>query len=88
MIGCRNGQLFIAKGGKLMRLSSRVTESEVREALEESSIRTWGPERTREISSALDKTAQEIVIVMRQKLSPPSEEPEFPAQWIQPKDAG
>ena len=69
-----------------MRLNSSVTVNEVREALQEASLRTWGEERTEELSDALDKTAKDIATVMQFELAPPSEEPEFPAAWIQPEE--
>ncbi len=69
-----------------MKLNSSVTVDEVREALQESSLRTWGEQRTEERSDALDKTARDIATVMQYELSPPSEEPEFPAAWTQPEE--
>ena len=71
-----------------MKINSSVTVGEIREALQESSLRTWGEQRTGELSDALDKTARDIATVMQYELSPPSEEPEFPAAWIQPEDEG
>jgi hypothetical protein len=71
-----------------MKLNSSVTVDEIRQALQEDSVKTWGEQRTKELSDALDKTAQDIATVMQFRLAPPSEEPEFPAQWIQPEDRG
>jgi hypothetical protein len=72
--------------GHAMKLNSSVTVEEVREALQESSLRTWGEQRTSELSGALDKTAKDIATVLQYELAPPSEEPEFPAAWIQPEE--
>jgi hypothetical protein len=69
-----------------VKLNANVTEAEVREALQEDSLRTWGEKRTGELAKALDKTAHEIATVMQYPMPPLAEEPEYPAAWIQTEE--
>ena len=63
-----------------MRLTSAMSQDEVRAALNEAAAQTWGPERLDALRSTLDAAAKAIWTVLQVPLAPLSEEPDLPVQ--------
>jgi hypothetical protein len=61
-----------------MQLSSTMREDEIRAALDQAALQTWGPERFEPLQRVLDGTARMIHLVLQAPLAPLDEGPDFP----------
>lgn len=61
-----------------MRLSSGVPEAEIRDALHEDALRTWGPSRIEDLRSTLDSFAHSIWVVFQEPIDVADAPPDWP----------
>ena len=63
-----------------MRLDSTMRQDEIRAALDDAALKTWGAARRDAIGATLDNAAKAIWLVLQEPIAPRGEEPDLPPQ--------